>query len=337
MRISSTQGDRLVNRRRALEMIGGAAALASMGPSSAFAQDAYPNRPITLVVPYSPGGGTDTLARVLALNLQTRLGQPVVVENRAGGNTVIATKYVQQQPADGYTVYLVASHFASLPATHPHLVKYDPGLDFTPITRLASILMVLVVNPGVPAKDLAGLIELSKRTPGGLSMAVTGLGSGDHIPGELLQLKTGARFNFIPYKGAAPAIQDVIGGAVHSRIDAMASSAQHIEKGLLRAIAIGDLQRSAVAPGIPTFAETIPGFEVSQFFALVGPKGLPSTVVQRLNKACAEIVKLPDVVARMRPLGLDLGTSTPEQLGAELQKEFKQVAQVVKDAGIKIE
>jgi tripartite-type tricarboxylate transporter receptor subunit TctC len=261
----------------------------------------------------------------------------VLVDNRPGGGTAIANNYVRQQPADGHLLYMVASQFTTGPATHPQIHNYNPATDYTPISRLTGILLVLVANAQQPFSTVPELIAYAKANPGKLNVATTGSGSSEHLAGELFQLKSGAKLTFVPYKGGAPAIADVIAGTVQLRFDAMPSSRPHIDSGKLKAIAVAELKRSAMAPNIPTIADAIPGFEVPGYFGLAAPKGLPREVVARLNREAVEIMKMSDIDARMRQLGLEPITTTPEEFASMLTKDYQQWVSLLKQTGIKIE
>jgi tripartite-type tricarboxylate transporter receptor subunit TctC len=318
-------------------LLGAAFALVAVWPAATVRAQTFPSRPVTLVVAYSPGGSTDTLARTIAEKLQTRLGQPVVVENKPGGGTTIATGFVRQAAADGHTLYVVTSQFGQMPVVNPSIAKYDPIRDFTPIGQATSMLMVLVANPRFPAGNVRELLDYAKANPGKVSVATTGVGSTDHLGGELLAYKTGASFNFIPYKGGAPAVQDVMAGVADVRLDAMPSSRAHIESGKLKALAVFETRRHPGFPDIPAITETVPGVEFGGYFGVIGPKGMPGAVVARLNKELSDIMKLPDVSAKMSGLGLEPATGSAEQFVEVIQKDHDQWAKLLKDTGLKIE
>ncbi len=305
------------------------------GPA-AFAQ-AYPDKPVTLIVPYPPGGATDTLARAIAEKLQVRLKQAVLVDNKPGGNTMIGTSALRRTAPDGYTLSVVPSQFGQMPVVNPAIARYDPLADFTPVAQATSMLMVLVANPNFPANNMSELIKYAKANPGKVTVATTGIGSTDHLGGELLAYRTGTTFNFVPYKGGAQAIQDVIGGTVDIRLDAMPSSRQHIETGRLKALAVFASGRHPGFPGIPAISESVSGAEFGGYFGVVGPKGLAPAIVARLNNEISEIMNLPDVVARMSGLGLDPATGSPEQFGLVIKKDFDLWTRLIKDTGLKIE
>lgn len=324
-----------MNRRKLV--CGFVTALMTLAPWAASVAQDFPNKPIRLVLPYPPGGATDTLARTLAEKMQARLGQTVIVDNKPGGNTLIATHYLQQAAPDGYTLGVVATQFGQYPVTNPSTAKYEPLQDFTPIAQATGLMMVLVANPQVAASSVRELIELAKSKPGQLSVATTGVGSTDHLVGELLAYKTGTRFNFVPYKGGAAAVQDVMAGVADLRVDAMASSRPHIDSGRLKALAVFEPRRHPGFPNLATVVETVPGVEAGGYFGLVGPKGMPGAVVARLNREVVEIMKLPDVVERMTGLGMDPVTGTPEQFATVIRNDYEQWRRLLGDTGLKIE
>lgn len=309
--------------------------LAGSAPA-AWAQS-YPSKPLTLVVGYAPGGATDILARTLAEKLQARLGQNVLVDNRPGGSTVIASNFVRQSPPDGYTLYVVTSQFGQMPVVSPGTAHYDPLGDFTPIAQTNSLLMVLVAHPSLPFNNMKEMIEYARRNPGKLNVATTGIGSTDHLGGELLGYRTGTKFNFVPYKGAAPAVQDVIAGVADIRQDAMASSRAHIESGRLKAIAVMETRRNPGFPNIPAVAETLPDAAWGGYFGVVGPKDLPRNVVDRLNQELMQIMRMPDVAEKLTKLGMDPAPGTPEQFASVIRTDNTQWGKLLKDTGLKIE
>lgn len=311
------------------------ASLAMLAPPAQ--AQTYPAKPVTLIVPYPPGGATDTLARAIAEKLQARLEQPVVVDNKPGGNTMIGINALRRAAPDGYTLSVMSGQFGQMPIVNPAIAKYDPVSDFTPVAEATSMLMVLVANPALPANSVAELIRYAKANPGKVTVATTGVGSTDHLGGELFAHRTGLKLNFIPYKGGAQAVQDVIGGSVDIRFDAMPSSRQHIETGRLKALAVFEPRRHAAFPAIPAIAESVSGAEFGGYFGVIGPKGLPPAIVTRLNKEITEIMRMPDVVARMSGLGLDPATGSPEQFSTVIKKDFDQWERLIKDTGLKIE
>jgi tripartite-type tricarboxylate transporter receptor subunit TctC len=299
--------------------------------------ESFPSRPIRLVVPFPPGGVTDPVARVVGEHVAHALGQPVVVDNRPGGAGVIATKIVKQAPADGYT--LLMGH-AGTHAVNPHLLSnlgYDPVKDFAPITLMISTSHLLVVPEASPARSVDELIALAKSRPEGLTYASQGVGAGGHLLGEMLKMRTGARFEHVPYKGSAAALQDVLAGRVDFFFDAVITSAPHIKAGKLRALAAASKQRVPTWPDVPTMAEAgYPGIELDFWFALFAPAGTPQPVLRQLHDAFTEALKSPQM-ARFTEQGLDVVVSSPEDLAALIRSDTARLGKVVRDAGVKVE
>lgn len=332
----TTSRRRSIGRRTMLAA--SAAALAGAVVPAAMAQQApWPTaKPISLVVPYPAGGGTDSLARTFADKLQARLGQTVLVDNRAGGNTLIASKHVMSQPADGYTFYVASSQVNQMPLLFPKEFNYDALKDFTPISLLTVAPLVLVINAGVPAKNLTEFVAYAKTKPGEISMAVTGIGATDHLAAELLASKAGVKFNYVPYKGGAQAIQDVIAGNALARVDVITTSKPHVDSGKLRLLAVMGGRTSLLPDAVPA-SETYPGVYGEGFFGLLAPKGLPAAIVARMNKETGEIMNLPDVQARIRGFGQDPKPTTPEAWHEMIRQDTETWRGVIKAANLKIE
>jgi len=314
-----------------------AGVLALVAAAAAGHAQNYPTRPVTLVVGFAPGGATDSLARVVAEKLSTRLGQPVVVDNKPGANTIIASNFVRQAQPDGHTLYMVTTSFGQAPVVTPSVAKYDPLKDFTLIAQATGLLNVMVVNPQLPVKSVRELIDYAKANPGKVSVATTGVGSTDHLGGELFAYRNKLKLNFVPYKGGAPAIQDVVAGVASMRLDAMPSSRQFIEAGKLRALAIMEPKRHPGFPAIPAIGETGAGMDYGGYFGVVGPKGMAPALVARLNADINAVLQMPDVVARLNQLGMDVVTGTPEDFVRVLDKDSKLWAKLLADTGLKIE
>ncbi|OHE89573.1 MAG: hypothetical protein A3G75_13640 [Verrucomicrobia bacterium RIFCSPLOWO2_12_FULL_64_8] len=308
-------------------------ALAVAAP--AFSQQ-YPTRPVRFVVPFSPGGSTDTLARTLGQKLSEALGQQVVVDNRPGGNGDIGMLIVARAPADGHTIVL--GYIANL-AIAPSLqakMPYDPVKDYAPITQPASSPNVLTAHPSVQAKSLKELVALAKAKPGQLSFASTGVASVGHLTGELINNLAGIRLTHVPYKGSGQAVTDILGGHVHVMFSGFSSTLAHIKSGKLRALAVTGPKRSNALSDVPTIAEQgFPGVEATAWYGVLAPAGTPRPFVARLHGELVKILKLPDVVQRLEGLGFELVGSTPEQFGAYIKSETAKWAKVVKASGAK--
>lgn len=318
-------------------MLAGLASLATLGTGSgAFAQGArYPSRPIRLVVPFTPGGVTDTGARVVAARLGARLGQQVVVDNRPGASGIIGTRMVAAAAPDGYTLLL---GFDGTLVIKPHVSKvpFDTVKDFVPISKIGDAALVIVTHPSVPAKTLPELIAYSKSRPGGLSYGSAGTGSTPHIAAAMLKVKTGAKFIHVPFRGGGQAMTDVVGGQLPMLYTAVAGALPFIESGQVRAIAISSAQRLPSLPNVPTVGETVPGFEVSSWIGLLAPAKTPQSIVDRIQRELHAVVNEPAVKERLAKLGITSVGNTSAEFGQQIQADLRKYADVVKAAGIKI-
>jgi tripartite-type tricarboxylate transporter receptor subunit TctC len=309
-----------------------------LGVLPARADDDYPSRPIRFVVPFPPGGVADPVARLIGEKIGKALGQSLVIDNRPGGAGIIAAEIVKQAPADGYTILMGhAGNFAVNPSLYPAL-PYDPVKDFQPVTLLMSTSHVLVVPLESPAKSVAELAALARSSANGLTFASQSVGTGGHLLGEMFRLRTGARLEHVPYKGSAPALADLIAGRVDFFFDAVITATPQVRAGRIRALATASKKRAAVLPDVPTVAEVgYPGIEADFWFALFAPAGTPPHVVRSLNKAFATAMHSPEVKARFSEQGLDIITSTPEELAALIRADIERFGKVVREAGIKVE
>lgn len=312
------------------------AACVAFVPSPASAQS-YPAKPIRVIVGSAPGGAPDILARAVAQKLTNVFGQQVVIDNRAGASGAIGAEMTAKAPADGYTIFLSTTMgFAML----PHLKKklpYDAIRDFASITELASASNVLVINPAVPAKNVAELLQLAKAKSGAVNYGSAGNGSPAHIAGEMLNVMAGVHMTHVPYKGAAPALLDVIGGQVQFIITSPISAAPHITSGKVRALATTGNKRIASLPDLPTVADTLPGFEITQWWGLSAPSRTPPAIIDCLHREAAKAVNLPDVSERIaRDGGVAIG-GTPREFDALIAAEFKRFGEVMRKAGIQPE
>ena len=288
------------------------------------------------MVPLAPGGTADILPRIIGEKLAARWGQPVIIENRPGGGQHIGTEAVARAEPDGYTLLASASGpLVVNPSLYPNL-SYDPAA-FVPITVMASLPYVLVVNPKVPASSVAELIAYAKANPDRLNYAAPGGGSQTQLAAEWLKILSGTKMTFVPYKGSAPAVTDLIAGHVDLMFDNLANSLQHIREGRLRALAVANEQRLTEFPDLPTMSETFPGFVATSWFALLAPPKTPAPIVEKLWRAIAETLRMPDVERRMRGLGATPGGSPPDATAAFIRRETERWRKVIVDANIKPE
>jgi tripartite-type tricarboxylate transporter receptor subunit TctC len=298
-----------------------------------FAQS-WPNKPLRYIVPFPPGAFNDTLARTLAAELPKTLGQPVVVENRPGGNTIIGTELAAKSPADGYTLFGAALPFAVVQSLYK--TSFDVTKDFAPITLAGITPNLLVANPGLPFNDVKGLIAYARAHPGKLNYASTGNGSSNHLSFELFKAMTKTFVTHVPYKGSAPAVTDLIAGQVDVMFDNTPNVLPHVKSGRLKALAVSTRDRTALAPEIPTVGESgVPGYDVSVWFGVLTVAGTPREIVQRLSAEMVKILASPETRERFGKIGVDVVASTPEQFSTHLRSEVTRWAEVVKDAGIK--
>lgn len=302
----------------------------------ALAQAPWPSKPIKLVVPYAPGGSTDVVGRVIAEYLGQRLGQNIVVENRPGKGASIGTSQVAKAPPDGHTLVVSnISSFAIAPPLYGDL-DYDPVKDFTHITLASFNPSVLVVNPSFPAKTLAEYVAYAKANPDKLAFATSGPGSSNHILGTMLGLVSGTRLVHIPYRGAGPAMQDVIAGNVPSMFDSLPSAAPHIKAGKVRALAVSGEKRNPSFPDVPTMKESgFPDLVSYSWFGLSGPAKLPAPIVERLAAEMQVVLKNPDVVKRWQEMGAEASTMTPAEYTAFVKTELEKATAAVKASGAK--
>lgn len=317
-----------------------AAVLAGVGLSTAAIAvhaDTYPSRPVRLLVPFAPGGGADTLARIITPKLHEALGQPWVVDNRGGAAGNLAAETVAHANPDGYTVF---EGFNTVLTVNPTLYKlpFNMDKDLQPVTMLADAQYILVVHPSVPANTLKDLIALAKQKPGALNYATAGVGSPLHLAGELFKKRAGIQMVPIAYKGGGPAAAAVLAGEAQLIFASVAASLPQVKAGRLKALATTGAKRSKVAPDLPTIAESgFPGFNVTSWYALLVPAGTPSAIVKRMNEVIATVLELPDVQQAMARQGLDPQHSTPQQLATRIKQETAQWAAVIKEQGIKAE
>tara|TARA_B100001105_G_scaffold126151_1_gene101072 strand:+ start:1571 stop:2554 length:984 start_codon:yes stop_codon:yes gene_type:complete len=314
------------------------AILAAAVALPALAQDDWPAKPIRLVVPFAAGGTSDVLARALGAQLQTSLKQTVIIDNKAGAGGVIGADSVAKSPADGYTLLLgtIATH-AINPALLPK-IPYNAAKDFAPVMLLGSISNVLLVGPDQPFKNVKDVVAAAKAKPGSLQFASAGQGTSQHLSGETFKLLAGVEITHVPYKGSAPAIQDVMGGQVPMSFETALVALPQIKAGKVKALAVTSAKRSAVLPDVPTMQEAgIAGFDVASWQALYAPAGTPPAIVNKLNAELAKIIAQPDMKARMDGLGLEYSPNTAEQFAAFQRTEQAKWAKIVKDGNVKVD
>ena len=312
-------------------------ALVGAASSLAHAADPWPARPVRMIVPFPPGGSTDILGRAIAAKLQEALGQPVVVENKPGAGGSIGATEAARAPGDGYT--LLMGHIGTLainPSLYPNL-PYDPRRSFVPIALVARVPNVLVVNPQVPAKDVAQLVALAKAKPGQLRYASGGNGSAAHLAMEYFKLRAGVDVMHIPYKGTAPAVTDVLGGQVEMTMTGVPAVAAHVKAGKLRALGVSGAGVVATLPGVPPIASTIPDFEAIQWYGVVAPAGTPPSIVERLNAEINRALASPELRARLETEGAEAAPGTPVAFGNLIDSEIARWKPVVERANMKAE
>jgi tripartite-type tricarboxylate transporter receptor subunit TctC len=313
------------------------AAVISAWAASVPAQS-FPVRPITIIVPFPPGGVTDPVARAVAAKIQESTGQPVVVDNRPGAGGVVAAEIAKRAPADGYTVFF--SNFAThaVNVTLYNKLPYDPVRDFQPLTKIIATQSMLVVPVDSPAKTPADLVAMAKSKPNGLTFASQGIGAGGHLQGEMFKKMTGAPLTHVPYKGSGPALQDMLAGRVDLFFDAFIPAGPHTRDGKLRALAVTSKTRSKLYPDLPTMEELgFKGMELDAWFGMFVPAGTSQPVVRKLHEEFVKAIRSPDLTKRFTDLGLDIVTNTPEEFAAQIVSDITRLGQVVRDAGAKVD
>ncbi len=322
-----------LTRRRLVQ----AAALAvAMAGSSAMAQ-AWPNKPISLIVPFPAGGTTDVLARALGEKLAQSLGQPVIVENKPGAGATLGADFVAKSKPDGYTLLMGAVHHTIAPSVYKKL-PYDFQKDFAPITTVALVPNVLVVNAVTPAKNVAELVALAKAQPGKLTYGSNGNGTAQHLIGTQFENATGTEVIHIPYKGSGPLATDLLGGQITMSFDTVTPVLQHIKSGKLRALAVTTNKRSSALPDVPTLEEAgLKGFNIGTWFGVLAPVATPKDVVSRLNAEMVKVIQSPDFRKRMDEIGAEPIGNSADQMGQQIKGETEKFAKLVKDAKVTIE
>jgi tripartite-type tricarboxylate transporter receptor subunit TctC len=306
--------------------------------SAAAAAQAWPSKPIKWIVPFAPGGTTDILARTVSEKLSPALGVPVVVDNKPGAGGGVGAELVARAAPDGYTIIggTISTH--AINASLYKDLPYDPVKDFVPITMIARVPNMLVLNPGVPAKDVKELIVLLKANPGKYTFASSGNGTSQHLSGELFKTMAGVDMQHIPYKGSPPALQDVVGGQVTMTFDNITTAWPLAKAGKLKALAVTTAKRSDIAPDVPTLAESgLPGFEVGSWQGVFAPAGTPPAIVKRLNAEIVKILAMPDVREKLGALGAEIVADSPEDFAVIVKAEVAKWSDVVKKSGAKVD
>ncbi len=294
----------------------------------------WPSRPLRYIVPFTPGAFNDTLGRTISTELSKTLGQPMVVENRPGGNTIIGTEIAAKSPPDGYTLYGAALPFSVIQSLYK--TSFDVTKDFAPITLAGISANLLVANPSFPANNVKELIAYAKANPGKVNYGTSGNGTSVHLSMELFKTMTQTFMLHIPYKGSAPVVADLLAGQVDIMFDNVPNVIGHVRAGKLKALAVSTAQRSALAPDVPTVAEAgVPGYELAVWFGVLAPAGTPRDIIGRLNTEIAKVLNSAEITDRFAKQGVEVRTSTPEQFGEFVRAEVMRWAKVVKDAGIK--
>ena len=317
------------------------AAIAALAAGAVLAQPAaqpYPAKPVRLVVPFPPGGPADIVARVLAQKLTDVLGQPVVVDNRAGATGTIGAGIVAKSAPDGHTLLLGTSNeLAMSPGLYAKL-PYDPGRDFTPLSNVIIFPNILVVNPHLPAKTVAGLVVLARAKPGQLSFATSGIGSTNHLTGVVFGALEKIRINFVPYKGGGPAVTDLMGGHVDTMFATMPSVVPFVKSGKLRALVITDDKRWTALPEVPSAKEAgVATLVVITWNGVLAPAGLPDAVAARLNADIVAVANTPDMKDRMRAQAAEIATTSADEFAAMIRSDFAKWSKVIKEAGLRAE
>ena len=321
---------------KATTILAGVLAMSLATGTAASAQDSYPSRTITVVVPFPPGGSSDVVTRAVSAKVAEAVKQPVVIENRPGGGGVVGAVAIKQAPPDGYTLLLANNGlFAVTPAITTD-VRFDPVNDFQPITPLVLFPSVLIVPAASPAKTVKELVDYGRSKPSGLSYASQGLGSGGQVMGELLRLKTGLSMTHVPYRGAGPAVQDVAAGNVDLLFSSYISAAGQIQAGKTRVIGFTAQKRSPIMPDVPTMAEQgFAGTEMDVWHGIVAPKGTPAAIVKRLNEEFVKAARAPDIVKMMQAQAAEVFVSTPEDFGKLIASDVERLGKALRAAGIK--
>jgi tripartite-type tricarboxylate transporter receptor subunit TctC len=303
---------------------------------AAQAVEAWPDKPVKLIVPFPPGGPTDTVARIISTGLQALWKQPVVVDYKPGAGTTLGTNLVAKSTADGYTLGMAITALTINPSLQPNL-PYDTKKDLVGVSQVAQAHFGLFAHPSQPFNNMQELIAYAKKNPNALSYATPGTGTGTHLAGEMLASMAGIRLLHSPYKGSAPAQQDMIGGRVPLLFDVLFSSMPFVKDNRMKVIALSSPKRAASSPEIPLIAETVPGFSAVSAIGIIGPSGMPPALLQKISADIGQVVRSAEVVSRMQQLGMEPVGSTSDQYTAQIRQDIDKWAAIVKSAGIKLD
>ena len=298
------------------------------------AAENYPNHPISLLVPWAPGGSTDILARIVAQHLHQSMGQPVVIENRTGASGNIGTSAVARAAPDGYTLLFNTMSVHTMNHALFATMPFDGVNDFSPITLLAYVTNTMVVHPSVPANTVAEFIAYAKANPGKIAYASSGAGSTNHLCAALLEKMAGIEMLHVPYRGGAPAVADTVAGQTQLFFTAGTQSLPHVKAGKLKLLAVTEEKRSALLPDVPTVAETVPGYEMTVWYGAFGPAGMPSEIVAKLNGEISRALFLPEVKGRMADIAVEVASSSPSELAARMRADSVKWGGIIKSLGI---
>lgn len=312
-------------------------ALAGTGVAPVFGQS-YPNKPVRLIVPFPPGGATDTVGRTFASKFTEFWGQQVIVDNRGGANTIIGAELTAKAPADGHTIFLTTAATKVNNVLLYRKLPYDPRKDFALISMTTVLPYAIATHPSFPPNSVKELVAFAKARPGELSYGSSGVGSTGHIAGVLFDTLTGTKMVHVPYKGAAAAIADVIGGQIPIYLPTMTSISVHLQSKRLKVLGIATAKRHPTWPEIPTVIESgYPGYEVNTWYGLCAPAGTPRAIIDKIHADTVRAAGMPDVIARMKALGADILTNTPEEFAAYIERDFTRVGKAVKAAGLRLD
>ena len=308
---------------------------AGHAPAQAVDPARFPSKSIRLIVPFPPSGSNDIIARFVAQQLTGRLGQQVIVDNRAGADGIIGTELAARSPADGYTLLLVSRTYTMNPALHK--LPYDPITSFAPVALLASGPNVITTTPSLPVKTVKELIALAKKKPGQLRYSSSGIGGFNHFSGELFKTMAGVNIMHIPYKGGGPAMIDVMSGQVEITFGTLIQGLPHIRSGKLKALGVGSAKRSSALPEVPTVSETVPGYDASMWWGILSPAGLPAPIVTKLNSELNAILRDPEMAKRLSAEAAEPVIDTPAAFGTQIANDIALWSRVAKQTGIKAE